>query len=566
MKSFAALYETLDQTTSTNAKVAAMVSYLQAADPADAAWAVYFLSGKRIKRLLGSSVLKQWLKEEVSLPEWLVDDCRASVGDMAETIALLVEPTELGSIKNRPLTDWIEQSILPLRKLEADEQRTMVTQWWRALDTAECFIVNKLITGSFRVGVSKLLVARALAQVADLPREVILHRLMGAWEPTAEAYAALLDPDTRTENNSQPYPFFLASPIEQAPIESVPNDLGAPADWQAEWKWDGIRAQLIKREGEIFIWSRGEDLITHQFPEVAQAATELPDGTVLDGELVVWREGIELFSELQRRLGRKKVTTKFQQEVPVRFLVYDCMEYEGQDIREQPLRIRRQIIETLVTSDQTLMPSPVVAFQQWDDLTILRAESRERRVEGLMLKRLDSTYQTGRKRGDWWKWKVDPLTIDAVMIYAQAGTGRRANLFTDYTFAVWDQRPGPDGQIEQELVPVAKAYSGLTDAEIRRLDNWIRRNTIERFGPVRSVKLQQVFELAYEAIAESKRHKSGVALRFPRILRWREDLSVRDADTLQMLQELIAAQANADPDLIQPVPSVATDTVNLDQA
>ena len=534
MDAFSRLYQTLDQTTSTNAKVRAMVAYFDEADSRDAAWAVYFLSGRRLKRLVGSARMREWLVELSDLPPWLVEDTYASVGDLAETIALLLaRPGD--SRETLPLADWVEQRLLPLRGLDADDQRRIVTAWWLGQSYESCYIVTKLLTGSLRVGVSQTLLARAVAEHAELERAVVLHRLMGEWTADAAFWENLVGEDDGAESLSRPYPFCLA-----APLEADPATLGTPSEWLAEWKWDGIRAQLVHRGGETFLWSRGEELIGERFPEITAIAGNLPDRVVLDGEILPWNEsGVMPFAELQRRIGRKTVGKKLLADVPCTFLAYDLLEQDGEDLRPRPMSERRERLAGIVAdaAAERLRISDAIAEPSWERLGELRAASRGRSVEGLMLKRLDSPYGTGRKRGLWWKWKIEPHTIDAVMIYAQAGHGRRANLFTDYTFALWR-----DGT----LVPFAKAYSGLDDKEIHRLDKWIRRHTTERFGPVRSVEPVQVFELAFEGIQLSTRHKSGVAVRFPRILRWRHDLAPKDADTLDDVKRLIAAPSVPD--------------------
>jgi DNA ligase-1 len=420
----------------------------------------------------------------------------------------------------------LEQRLLPLREQEAPAQRERVVTWWKAMPRREVFLLNKMLTGELRVGVSSTLVVRAVAQVTGLPAPSVAHRLMGTWTPSRTFFEQLVAPDVSDGNVSQPYPFYLASPLEQ-PVES----LGERGDWLVEWKWDGIRGQLIRRQGHVYLWSRGEELITERFPEIAEAAAALPDGTVLDGEVLAYEEGRPLpFARLQRRIGRQKLTPKVLAEAPAAFMVYDLLEQAGKDVRELPMRERRARLEALLKEHPRFPISPAVETPHWEALTELRSEARARNVEGFMLKRLESTYQTGRKRGDWWKWKIDPFTVDAVLLYAHPGHGRRSSLYTDYTFAVWNG---------QELLPVAKAYSGLTDEEIGRLDRWIRGHTKEKFGPVRSVDAEQVFELHFEGIAPSPRHKSGVALRFPRIARWRSDKKAQDADTLDTLKGLL---------------------------
>jgi DNA ligase-1 len=536
MRAFAALYEELDTTQSTNLKVAAMARYFREAPPADAAWATYILSGRRLKRFIGPALLKRWLIEEAALPEWLIEESYSSVGDLAETIALLspgsarVESVA-ESTDNPALADWIEERLLPLREADEEVQRRSIVDWWRELPYRQCFLLNKLLTGELRVGVSQLLVTRALSDVTGIERTELAGRLMGDWQPGTLFWQALHAAESPRTDPAVPYPFFLASPLEGDPAQ-----LGERANWQVEWKWDGIRGQLIRRAGECHLWSRGEERITERFPEIIDAAASLPDGVVLDGEVVAWKDGrIQPFALLQQRIGRKKLTAAILESVPVQFLAYDLLELEGQDLRAAPLYERRAQLEKLLsTTSPILQVSPLVTESSWEQLVTARAGSRERNVEGLMLKALDSSYGTGRQRGTWWKWKIEPHSFDAVMIYAQPGQGRRSNLYTDYTFGVWR---------DNELVPVAKAYSGLSNPEIAQLDRWIRAHTVEKFGPVRSVEPTQVFELAYEGIAASGRHKSGIALRFPRILRWRTDKPPAEADTLANLQAMLATNA-----------------------
>ena len=531
MKRFAELFDRLDRTTATNAKVAHLVDYFRATPPADAAWAVYFLTGRRLKRLVNTRELRAWTARASGLEPWLIEDSYEHVGDLAETMHLLLPETgEPGDLP--PLAELIEREIQPLSKLDDNERRDRVLALWRQFGGTPRFMLNKLLTGGFRVGVSKRLVTRALAEVAGVDSALLAHRLMGRWQPDAPFFQGLIASEADADfEQSTPYPFFLASPLDDPPAS-----LGDAADWKAEWKWDGIRAQLIRRAGQTWIWSRGEELMEGRFPELEAAAEALPDGCVLDGEIMAWRDHQPLpFSVLQTRIGRKKPGATTLKRAPVALLAYDCLERGGDDLRGEPLRARLDALtETMAATEPPLLRPDPVAFNGWDDLPDLHASARERGVEGLMLKRIDSPYRVGRRRGDWWKWKVEPYTFDGVLLYAQPGHGRRSNLFTDYTFAVHD---GAD------LVPVAKAYSGLTQKEIDRLDRWIRAHTRERFGPVRSVEPVHVFELAFEGIASSPRHKSGIALRFPRIHRWREDLSIDQADTLDDLRRLLPEPA-----------------------
>ncbi len=526
MNRFSALYDAIDRTTSTNAKVAAMVAYFRDAPPADAAWAVFFLTGRRLKRLVPYSAIHEWTLAATGLEPWLLEESYAVVGDGAETAALVLDQVAVVASDDVPLAEWVASRILPLRELDEETQQRRVTSWWRGRDRLQRFMLLKILTGELRVGVSHTLVVRALAQAADLPATTIAARMMGDWTPTAEWFTSLLSHEQTSEDRSRPYPFFLASPLEDS-VES----LGPRDEWLVEWKWDGIRAQLVRRAGDVHLWSRGEELITRRFPEIAAAATRLGEGTVLDGEVLAYRDDRPLpFSALQQRIGRQKQVAQMARAVPVVFMAYDILEDRGEDIRNRPLEERRIILETHLPAAAVLRTSEIVKASSWTELAALRQNSRARGVEGLMIKRRSSVYGVGRRRGDWWKWKIDPYTIDAVLIYAQPGSGRRASLLTDYTFGVWDQG---------ELVPIAKAYSGLSNDEIGEMDKWIRRHTRERFGPVRHVEPVHVFELGFEGIARSPRHRSGIALRFPRMLRWRTDKKAEEADTLDHVRGIL---------------------------
>lgn len=529
MKRFTDLYLELDQTTKTTEKIDALKRYFSEAPARDAAWALYFLSGRKPRQAVSSTRLRLWVMELTGTPDWLFEESYQAVGDLAETISLLL-PSHQGG-HSRFLHEVIEETVLPLRSMDEADQRAVVERMWNELNYTERFLWNKLVTGGFRVGVSQQLVVKGLASLTGLPVDALSHRLMGTWEPEAAFYEKLIDPnvDHAEDQLGRPYPFYLAHPIE-----GEPESLGSIEEWQAEWKWDGIRAQLIRRQGEIFLWSRGEELITERFPEIASAGPLIPDGSVIDGEVLPWREGRVLpFGELQRRIGRKNLTSKILSETPAVLQCYDLLEFEGRDLRSDPLSERRRLLERIVEGmpePATLKLSPIVTASDWQGLAAMREESAALRVEGLMLKRLSSPYRVGRQRGDWWKWKIEPFTVDAVLIYAQRGHGKRASLYTDYTFGVWN-----DGQ----LTPFAKAYSGLTDAEIDEVDRFIRAHTRESFGPVRSVTPELVFEIAFEGIQRSTRHKSGVAVRFPRILRWRKDKKIEDADALETIHRLL---------------------------
>lgn len=552
MKAFAELYLRLDATTSSNAKLEALRDYFASAAPEDAAWAVYFLAGGRPRQLVPTRLLRELAIALAGLPDWLFEESYQAVGDLAETISLLLP--EQSHVSDDGLAHWVENHLLPLRAMPAEEIQQRLPPLWGQLDRPSLMLCLKLITGSFRVGVSKLLVTRALAQLADLDAKRVAQRLVGytdiSHRPSAEGYLKLIaaeSADEHSQRGGQPYPFFLAHAL-QAPAEKFDTLLGPPSDWQIEWKWDGIRAQVVKRDGQVWIWSRGEELVTERFPELHGFAQALPDGVVLDGEILVWKAAngtdtpaVQPFALLQQRLGRKTLGKKLLADAPVVLQAYDLLEWQGEDWRNRPQYARRMQLERLVEAYPLapLLLSPLLAGADWADLARQREQSRSLGVEGLMLKQREALYGVGRTKdmGLWWKWKIDPFSVDAVLIYAQRGHGRRASLYSDYTFAVWD---APAGTPERKLVPFAKAYSGLSDAEMRKVDAIIRKTTVETFGPVRSVSPTLVFELGFEGIALSKRHKSGIAVRFPRMLRWRQDKPADEADDLATLQALLA--------------------------
>jgi DNA ligase-1 len=538
MEAFARLYAELDATTSTNAKLDALKRYFAAAVPADAAWAAYFLAGGRPRQSVSARVLRQMAVERAGIDEWLFEECYQAVGDLAETIAHVLPPAR--ELTSAGLAVWIEQRLLPLRGLPPEEAGLRLAGFWDELDWSGRFLLVKLIGGGFRVGVSRLSVIRALAEVAGVEAKTVAQRIVGYTGtgnmPSAASFSALIAAGLDgVADAGQPYPFFLAHQLNDPP-----DTLGPVDEWLVEWKWDGIRGQLVKRSGALWLWSRGEDLVTERFPELRRLEARIPDGTVIDGEIVVWKDGrVRPFAALQTRIGRKSLSEKILAEAPAALVAYDLLEERGADLRGLPQHERRARLEAIVAAvgDEHLQLSPLLSLPSWEAYAGLRAESRSRGVEGFMLKRRDAHYGIGRTKesGTWWKWKIDPMTIDAVLIYAQRGHGRRASLYTDYTFAVWSEEEGGG----RRLIPFAKAYSGLSDDEIHQVDAIIRKTTIEKFGPVRSVTPTLVFELGFEGIARSPRHKSGIAVRFPRILRWRVDKPVAEADTLDNLSALL---------------------------
>ena len=534
MKQFAILIQILGTSTKTTAKLHAIQNYFAAANDEDKIWVIALFTGKRPKRSVNSALLRMWSMEIAGIEPWLFEESYHTVGDLAETIALLLPKKNEGIVREERSLSWYMKILMGLGKETDEAKKEFVTSSWAMMNVNEIFVFNKLMTGGFRIGVSQKMMVNAIAKTTGISPSVIAHRIMGNWQPATISFDELLSTEHSAADNSKPYPFYLAYAVE--------NDisgLGTPDEWQAEWKWDGIRGQIIKRNNELFVWSRGEELMTEKFPEYKILEALLPNGIAIDGEIISLGEipdGQHFaplpFAALQTRIGRKNITKKQLTEAPVGLIAYDLLELDGEDLRELTLTERRKKLQEIIDgiNQPFVHISPIINFTDWEELKNIRTQARDKGSEGLMLKRKTSTYQVGRKRGDWWKWKIDPLTIDAVMIYAQKGHGRRSNLYTDYTFAVKDG---------DKLVSFAKAYSGLTDKEFAQVDAFVKRNSIEKFGPVRTVKPELVFELAFEGIAASNRHKSGVALRFPRISRWRKDKKPDEINTIEDLKEIL---------------------------
>jgi DNA ligase 1 len=529
MKLFSELFTAIDQSTKTTAKINALVNYFGMADEKNVIWAVALLSMNKPKRTVKTSELKNWCNDLAKIPEWLFEESYHIVGDLAETITMLLPPPN--EIIDTPLHQ-IMHSLKELASADEDAKKQFVQNIWMQSTVETRFVFNKLITGNFRVGVSQQLIIKSLAKFYKIDENIIAHRLTGKWNPEKTTLQELLFSDNINDDYSKPYPFYLAYQLDKET-----ETLGDLNDWQIERKYDGIRGQIIVRDNQLFVWSRGEELITEKFPEFKILTTRLPNGIVLDGEILPVKSGVPLpFQTMQTRISRKNITKKSLLDAPLVMMCYDLLECNGQDIRTESMAMRREKLEQIIAdayrknAEVPLLISPILNCETWDEIKIERLKSREFLCEGLMLKKKDSVYEIGRRRGNWWKWKVDALTVDGVLLYAQRGHGRRANLYTDYTFAIWDG---------DNLVPFTKAYSGLTDKELVQVDAWIKKNTKDKFGPVRSVNAELVFEIAFEGIQASPRHKSGIALRFPRISRWRTDKSAKEANTKQDLLQLI---------------------------
>ena len=525
---FAQLVSELSSSTKTNDKLQSLTDYFAIAPDNDKVWVIAIFSGRRPRRTVSSRLMREWCAEITNYPSWLFDECYSTVGDLAETLALLLPETKKEGQVNKSLSHYLE-IFISIEKQDESIRKIFIIESWNEMNRDERFVFNKLITGSFRIGVSQKTIVNALAKTIELSPSVIAHRISGNWDPSTTSFNGLLSEAASLTDFSKPYPFYLAYALEEEP-----ENLGDLHEWQVEWKWDGIRGQMIKRNNELFVWSRGEELMTDKFPEYYILKDLLPDGIVLDGEIIPAVDGKPLpFSVLQTRIGRKNIGKKQLVDAPISFFAYDLLECNFDDWRHKTLTERRKKLEEVILPIKipAIKISEIINFTSWKELSEIRNKSREMNSEGVMLKRKISDYKVGRKRGDWWKWKIDPLTIDCVMIYAQKGSGRRSNLYTDYTFAVKDG---------DHLVAFTKAYSGLTDKEFAQVDNFVKRNSIEKFGPVRTVKPELVFEIAFEGIAASNRHKSGVALRFPRMNRWRHDKTVDEINTLDDLKQMLS--------------------------
>ncbi len=540
LKNFSELFVDLDSSNSTNNKIEFLKNYFLSNDPIDNSWAIYLLTGKSNKRFISGRYLKNLFSQIYEYPQWLIDTCYLKVGDSAEVITLLLKNktnSRKKKLSNISLNELLSEIIPALSKLNEEEKNLEIKNLWETLPEDNHLIFNKILTGTFRVGVSIGLITKSISKLINIEEEIISHRLMGNFVPSIDSYEFLINKTINLQElNSKPFPFLLANTIEDKIFKNSIND------FQFEWKYDGIRMQLIKRSGNVSLWTRGQELVNESFPELVEKMSHIKDDFVLDGELLVWnfKEQIAFdFSLLQKRINRKSPTRSIQKKYPIIFIAYDLLEINGKDIREIKLENRRIELEKYFSKWQNKTENNIsnifkicdlIFPKNWTDALTYKEKSRENNTEGLIIKKKTSIYSFGRKKGIWWKYKVDPMQLDAVLIYAKGGSGRRAGLYTDYSFALWK---------DQELIKFASAYSGLTNIEIKELDKWIRKNTIEKFGPVRSLKPEMVFEISFEKIQISKRHKSGIAVRFPRITKWRKDKKINDADSIENAYELM---------------------------
>jgi len=536
MIAFADLLERLVFTPSRNAKIALLRRYFTTQPDPDRGFALAAITGE-----LAFATAKPGLIRELAaartdpvLFDWSYD----YVGDLAETVAL-IWPARPPTAAPPRLTEVVET----LRTAPKSALPGVVAEWLDSADASTRLALLKLITGGLRVGASARLAKIALAESAapeagPIAADDVEEVWHGLSPPYLSLFAWLEGHQQKPDPADQPVfrPPMLAHPLEAADLAAL-----HPADWRAEWKWDGIRVQVVATAGGRRLFSRGAEDISAGFPEILEAMTF---HAVLDGELLVLRDGpdgitVAPFADLQQRLNRKTVTAAMMQRFPVGIRLYDLLFDGTEDIRPLPFDQRRTRLETWLAREKPprMDLSPAIRFSSLNELMVLRDGARAAAIEGLMLKRGDSPYLPGRVKGQWWKWKRDPLTVDAVLMYAQRGHGKRSSFYSDYTFGLWR---------DDELVPVGKAYFGFTDQELLFLDRWVRNHTTARFGPVREVEKQLVLEVAFDAVQLSNRHKSGVAMRFPRLARLRTDKPAAEADRLETLMALVEDRVPVD--------------------
>jgi DNA ligase-1 len=558
ISTFPLLYCALDEAKSTSVKISLLVRFLAESPRKEAQWGLFLLSGGKVRRVITTTQLRKLAASLSDIPDWLFEESYQLVGDLAETVSLLLPNSGITVTGENALTSqssshfsYVYEWGMQLSHLadcpDEDRKLSEITSLLAPLSTRERLVFGKLLTGGLRIGVSKATVIKAIALHYHLDEGTVAYLLVGKNRIEDFDLSTILNAQAHGRSNSlAPYPFALAHPIPLATgrDENVGKpsweELGTPSTWIAEWKWDGIRAQIVVRENGIAIWSRGEEVVSETFPELCELKHILPHDTVIDGEIIAF-DAEQLrpapFARLQQRLNRKKVSKNLLTTVPITFIPYDVLELRGEDLRSHATSERRRILAEMLHSGEVfnsrILQNQPLEWRTWEELEELHSSSRDIPAEGLMLKRADASYPEGRKRGNWWKWKVAPFTVDGVLVYAQKGHGRRANLYSDYTFAVW---------AGDTLLPFAKAYSGLTDVEMKEVHDYITKNTKERFGPVRTVIPKIVCEIAFEGLSLSTRHKSGVAVRFPRISRLRLDKKVEDADTIETLKGLLGKQ------------------------
>lgn len=524
MKRFAELCAILESTANAREKMAALTVYFQDAPPPDAIWAIRLLLGWKPSRIATSQTLRRWARECVQFPDWLFEESCAAVGNLLETLALLIPlPDTPGDV---PLHVRMQRDLLPLRDLTENEQRAAVSAAWTQMDAQQRFVWNTLLTGGFRPHVSEKTLIRALSAWRGLPTTVLACRLKQEWEPTVAGYRALFSHDIAALDSSQLYPFQRW--YEEPPARGASGAIG---DWRIDWHRNGMRAQLIKRGSSVFLWSDDHVIVNDTFPEICEAMAAMTDGTVLDGVITAWSADGPLHrAELERRMKRKRLTKKFKHEVPVRYWVYDLLEIQGEDVRTQPFRQRIHqaagIIPTEVGSVIHLA-EPLEAAS-WHRLHALRNDARRHGADGVLLRRWTASACPSTRKADQWRvWKADPLTAPVVLVYVQALNAASGQRSVEGTFAAWD---GGD------LVPVAKTSAGFSDEDVNAIEEFAKQHTVERFGPVRSLKAELVFTLAFDSVSLSTRRKSGLVLHHPRVAGRLLDASIHDAERIAILR------------------------------
>jgi len=544
MKAFADLWATLEGQLSEARSAQILARYLQQTSAEDAAWAIYLLCGKKPKKLLSARELVEYFLQTSGTPGWLFWESDDVVGDVNETIALLNDTfmDETASQQNRnenshpqqnSLAFWMENQLNTLAEVAQSQRPAFLGNCWQKLGYREAFIINRILTGTWKSNLPLKTIAQALSIVSGQEPMTLMHRLKADWLPNKVFYAKLIAEDQPTFQTEQKFSFGEFKPLEESSIES----LGAVEDWWLAWQWEGLRVQCIRRADDCFLWSQNGELVTDRFPELHEMAQKLPEGTILEGVIVACSGQAPLpLADLQPRLGGKSVNRKMMESCPVAFVATDLQLLANEDMRNLPAQQRKTRLAQLANDiGFPLVHFPRIEIDQWAHARKLLQEARQHHAEGLSLQRLNSPYPIQNQQADWWSWKVQPHTINAILLYAKMEmAGRSQKQTTEYTFAVWH---------EDQLVPVARTGIGLPPEEAELLDGWIRANTYERFGPVRSVEPFHVYEIAFDGITPSKRHKCGFVLREPRIINPRPHTPIEEASRLEDLHRLLPVNA-----------------------
>lgn len=524
MKAFAELIFNLRKWDTENNQIRYIKEYFSISDDRDCIWAIYILLGKKIKNEFRSKQqLKKWACEYAEIPDWLFDESYSFTGDLTETISLILPGKEADS--GRTLTEWMHY-MESFCKSDDQGNKKKVVDAWKELDHTETYVFNKLIPGNFKSGVDEKVIIKALSKFLNIESNVISNRIKSNWHPDLISFYELFSKFNPDDIISKPYPF-----IPEEVFESEPGVLGSAADWLAEQKFKGIRCQLIFRKGKIFLWTDNGELINDKFPEFEFIKKYLPDDSVFTGSIICINNGMKSqHNYLQARLRRKNISSKSLKESPVIFMMNDLLEYEGTDMRNKFLIERKELIKCnkfMISKNNLIKYSENIKFENWEELRTIRRKSSDTISGGIILKKKNSLFLSDINE-KYLICKPEPLSADAVLMYALKG--ERTDLFSEFTLGVWDKG---------KLVSIAKINSGLSEEEIREVSEFVNNNTLEKFGPVRTVRPELVFNISFESISFSVRHKSGVVLQSPEISKWIRGKNIFDASSLENLKKFI---------------------------